>query len=68
VRLIHQFRGRTGMLGSHATRHARHRERPTYRDGKTFAEEWRWLVSFAIYRVMGYNKIRSSDHRSRPDE
>jgi hypothetical protein len=56
------------MLGSHATRHARHRERPTYRDGKTFAEEWRWLVSFAIYRVMGYNKIRSSDHRSRPDE
>jgi len=26
---------------------------------QTFAEEWRWLVSFAICRVMGYNKIRS---------
>jgi hypothetical protein len=38
---------------------ARHRERPPYCDAKTFAEEWRWLVSFAIYQVTGYNKIRS---------
>jgi hypothetical protein len=45
VRLIHQLRGRSGMLGSRAPWRAPvNRERKPGCDEKTFAEEWRTLT------------------------